>query len=240
MEEPDSQKMFEDMSLAIVQVNTTWARIENAMASLLEWLLGYSDDYVALHIYFAPNNTETRFKIVDTVARVKWKNHLLHKMTEEWDYIFDALGRAKEVRNNITHGQIETPGRKVHGKFVHQVRLTASSYVIGRRWKEQAKDQWPGMSIRDVRATADRFFWLAVRIEEMTVYWREFAGGQHESLPVIFARIIERRQNKGPLSTDLTPPKPKVRPPSSHPKPTGLRLSAKQRRTQALAKNPRQ
>jgi hypothetical protein len=157
VDEPDLQKMFEKMSLTIVQANTAWARVENAMAGLLEKLLGdYSKENIALHIYFAPNNTETRFKIVDTVARVKWQNHKTHDLLGEWNLIHASLGRAKDVRNRLAHGEIQTPGRQIDGKLKFQSRLTASSWDVGRRAKEDNPRQWPGMSVRDVKATADR------------------------------------------------------------------------------------
>ena len=114
-EGPDLQKLFEKMSLALVQCNTSWSRVENAMAGLLESLLSWSADNVALHVYFAPNNTETRFKIVDTVARLKWQNYSAHDLMAEWTSIFTALGKAKEVRNRLAHGEIQIPGRKLEG-----------------------------------------------------------------------------------------------------------------------------
>src|SRR5207244_2572060 len=94
---PDLQKLAEAMSIAIGNANTTWARVENAMAGLLEWLLGYSTDNVALHVYFAPSNTETRFKIVDAAVQVKWKNYSTHDLLAEWVPIYESLGRAKEI-----------------------------------------------------------------------------------------------------------------------------------------------
>jgi hypothetical protein len=236
VDEPDLQKMFEKMSLTIVQANTAWARVENAMAGLLEKLLGdYSKGNIALHIYFAPNNTETRFKIVDTVARVKWQNHKTHDLLGEWNLIHASLGRAKDVRNRLAHGEIQTPGRQIDGKLKFQSRLTASSWDVGRRAKEDNPRQWPGMSVRDVKATADRFFWLAIRIEEVAGYWQTCSlGWKQPPLSEIFARIVDRRQNSGPLSADLKSPKPKGQPqPSKALK--APKLSSKQRRLQALA-----
>jgi hypothetical protein len=199
---PDFAAMSQAMYSAIAQANTSWARIENAMAGLLEALLGYSRDYIALHIYFAPNNTETRFKIVDTVARVKWRNYETHKLISEWASIYTAVGRVKETRNRIAHGEIEYPGRLKRGKLTHQARLTASSFDVGRRQKEDKPRQWPGMSVHDVKATADRFYWLALRIEEMREYWKAHSMGQHASLPGIFRRIEGRRRTGGPLVSD--------------------------------------
>lgn len=204
---PSAPVTFDQMYIAIAHANTSWARVENAMASLLEWLLGYSSDNVALHIYFAPNNTETRFKIVDTVARLQWQNYSTHDLVTEWMAIKTAVDRAKEVRNRIAHGEVHGPGRKIRGKWVTQVRLTPSSFDIGRRFKEWKPRQWPGLSLHDVKAASDRFFWLAVRIEEMRDYWMAQAIGPQTSLPGRFARIKERRLNSGPLSIDLNPPK---------------------------------
>jgi hypothetical protein len=204
---PSAPVTFDPMYIAIAHANTSWARVENAMASLLEWLLGYSSDKVALHIYFAPNNTETRFKIVDTVARLNWQNYSTHDLLTEWAAIKIAVDRAKEVRNRIAHGEVHGPGRKIRGKWVTQVRLTPSSFDIGRRVKEWKPRQWPGLSLHDVKAASDRFFWLAVRIDEMRDYWMAQAIGPQTSLPGRFARIKERRLNSGPLSIDLNPPK---------------------------------
>jgi hypothetical protein len=236
--EPDLQKLADVMSLAVANANTSWARVENAMAGLLEWLLGYSSDNVALHVYFAPSNTETRFKIVDAAAQVKWKGHTAHNLLAEWTPIFQALGRAKEARNRIAHGEVKIASQTRRGSKTYQARLTVLSFDIARKRKEAKPRQWPGMSLRDVKATADRFFWLAVQIEEMREYWKAYSIGPQSSLPEIFARIVERRQNSGPLSADLKPPKPKRQPQSSKPSSSrrGPRLSAKQRRVQALAR----
>jgi hypothetical protein len=235
------QDMWDDMTKAIVAANTGWARVENAMATLLEKLIGYTTDHVGFHIYFAPNNTETRFRIVDTLARIKIANKdVPHELLSEWEKVHAALFKAKETRNRIAHSQINTPGRKRKGKWVYQTRLMASSFDIGRNQQERP-DQWPGMSIRDVKATADRFFWLAVRIEEIARYWETYSlRWTQPPLPEVFARIVERRQNLGPLQADLKPPKPKSRPQSSEPKPKLKRgekkPSRRQRREQALKK----
>jgi hypothetical protein len=235
---PDFQPMWEDMAKTVAQATTSWSRVENAMATLLEKLIGYSTDNIGTHIYFAPNNTETRFKIVDTLARVKMgAKEVPHDLISEWNSVFVALGKAKETRNRIAHGEIQTPGLKKKGKWAHQARLTASSYDIGRTWKEHKPRQWPGMSINDVRATADKFYWLAVRIEEIAQYWQTYSlHWKLPPLPEIFARIVERRRNSGPLSSDLKPPKPNSRPPSSlASRSKGPKLSSKQRRLRALA-----
>jgi hypothetical protein len=215
--EPDLQAMFESMSIVIGQANTAWARVENAMAGFLEKLIGHSEDYVALHIYFAPNNTETRFKIVDTLARVKIEKHKPpHDLLDEWAAVSTALGRAKEVRNRIAHGEIHTPSRTIKGKVKWQARLTASSFDIGRSWKEQKLRQWPGMSVHDVKATADRFFWLAVRVEEIARYWEAYSlQWKQPPLPEIFARIVEHRQKTDPPPSGQTPLKPKGQPRAS-------------------------
>src|SRR5207248_406386 len=94
--------------------------------------------------------------------------------------------------------------------------------------------QWPGLSVRDVKATADRFYWLAVRIEEMSDYWQAQSTGPQSSLPQRFAHIVERRQNSGPLSSDLTPPKPKAQQRSSAAKPQSPKVSRAKRRKDAL------
>lgn len=188
---------------AIAQASTTWGRVENAMAGFFEALLGWSSEHEALYIYFAPNNAETRFKIVDTIARLRWDNYQQHDLKGEWTAIMTALNRAKDTRNRIVHGQIEGPERKIHGKWVPQARLVASSLDVSRR-RLDPPNQWPGMSVHDVDGAANRFFWLAVRIEECRRY-REAQVGQTAALQDIFARIIERRQNSGPLSSDQNP-----------------------------------
>ena len=232
----DFQDMWDDMAKAIASANTAWARVEDAMATLLERLIGYTTDNVGLHIYFAPNNTETRFKIVDTLARVKMATKdVPHDLLSEWEKIHVALNRAKETRNRIAHSEINTPGRKRKGKWAHQTRLTASSFDIGRNRQENPK-QWPGMSISDVKATADRFFWLAVQIEETARYWQTYSlQWTQPPLPEIFAHIVERRQNSGPLQRDLKPPKPKAPPQSSQAKRKDG-LSRRGRREAALKK----
>jgi hypothetical protein len=156
----------------------------------------------------------------------------------EWRLIKEAVDGAKETRNRIAHGEIQCPGRKIKGKWVFQVRLTASSYDIIRTRQEHKSRQLPGLSLNDVKAISGQFFWLAVRIEEMTRYWEAHHIGPHESLPDKFARIVARRQNSGPLQADLKPPKPKAPPQSSGPKPKRgeKKPSRRQRRDAAMQK----
>jgi hypothetical protein len=230
---------FQPMYNAMAQANICWARIENAMASLLEQLLGYSPDHEALHIYFTPRNTETRFKIVDTMAMLRWEKYATHDLRSEWISIRTALGRAKELRNRIAHGEVQGPGRKVGEKWVHYVRLTASSFDVGRRHKEP-KNQLPGMSVKDVENAAARFFWLAIRVEAMRDYWRVHSIGQQTSLPSIFLRIEENRRSSPPLQADPNQPKPPFQPQS--PRKAGKKSrkpSARQRRERAMAKKSR-
>jgi hypothetical protein len=231
----DFQDKWDEMAKAIAAANTAWARIENAMATLLEKFIGYTTDNVGFHIYFATNNTETRFRIVDTLARVKMANRdVPHDLLGEWEKIHSAVYRAKETRNRIAHGLINTPGRKRNGKWVHQTRLMASAFDIGRSRQEDPK-QWPGMSINNVKATAAHFFWLAVRIEETSRYWETYSlRWTQPPLQEIFARIVEHRKKK-PLPSVQTSPKSK-HPPLSSRKSPGPRLSAKQRRELALKK----
>ncbi len=207
---------FQPMYDAIAKASVTWGRVENAMASLLKSLLGWTDQHEALHIYFAPSNTETRFKIVDTIVRLRWDGYTIHDLKSEWASVMLAVGRAKETRNRIAHGEVQGPGRKQKdGTWVHQARLVASSLDISRRRKEPV-DQWPGLSAHDVVGAANRFFWLAVRIEELRNYRNAQVVGPQISLPDIFARIIERRQNCGPLKGEPNVPEP-LTPAPPHP-----------------------
>jgi hypothetical protein len=170
------------------------------------------------------------------LAKVKMANkEVPHDLLSEWKIVFKALGAAKETRNRLAHGEIQMPGRQIRGKLQHQARLTASSFDIGRTWKEAKPKQWPGLSVRDVMATANLFFWLAVRIEEIARYWETYSlRWKQPPLPDIYARIVDRRRIGPPPLDDQTSPKPKVLPPASQPKPKGPRLSAKQRRLAAL------
>jgi len=195
--DPDLQKLAQQMYDAVTKSYICWGRLENSMAGLLEWLIGYSSDNVGLHVYFAPSNTETRFAIVDAAARAKWKNYKAHDLFSEWQDIKISIDRAKLSRNRIAHGQIDVRSRMSKGKSKWQARLTASSWDIGRTHAEHKPRQWPGMSVHDVTSAADRFFWLAVRVDEMKEYWKCHNLRQNATLPARFASIVERRQNRG-------------------------------------------
>jgi hypothetical protein len=233
------QVMWDDMAMAIAQADTAWSRAENAVATLLEKLLGRSDDSIALHIYFTPGNTETRFKIVNAVAQVKMANaDMPDDLLTEWNRAFKVLGKSKDVRNRIAHSEIQIKTQDRIGEKVHQIRLTALSFDIARKLKEPKPPQWPGLSINEVRATADRFLRLAYRIEEIGKYWQTYSlRWIRPPLPEIFARIVEHRIRQNVPLTGQT--KPKHRPPASRPKPKGPKLSAKQRRHAALKKAKR-
>ena len=57
---------------AIAAANTSWSRVENAMASLLEWLLGYStsDGLRLTKAFIRIENARLRRRIVDLVQEI--------------------------------------------------------------------------------------------------------------------------------------------------------------------------
>jgi hypothetical protein len=222
---PDYDALELEMVKAVAHANLTWARIENSMASLLEWLTGYSSDSTALHIYFVPSNTETRFKIVNAVAQIKWQDYTQHNLIGEWRILFAALNKAKDTRNKIAHGEIRVSSKRQRGTVRWQARLTALSYDLNRRRKEEMPRQWSGLSVSDVMATGTLFFALALRIEEMIGYWRNQTTGQHTTLPEIFARIVDRRLATAPQPSGQKTPKPEA-PPEASPRLLWRRRSA--------------
>jgi hypothetical protein len=150
-ETPSGPTLHEEMDSTIARTLKCWTRIEMGMVSLLAELLGPSKQYEAYLIYYAPNNTETRFKIVNVVARFAWEKYTEHNLISEWKSIEEKLNRAKLLRNSIAHGVVEVVSKK--GK-TFQARLVAHPLDITRRWKE-APRQWPGKSVHDVKLVGE-------------------------------------------------------------------------------------
>src|SRR5262249_44977808 len=87
---PDFQPMYN----AIAAANTSWSRVENAMASLLEWLLGYStsDGLRLTKAFIRIENARLRRRIVDLVQEIAPEDD-----TKWVGVIVDGIDRSRSV-----------------------------------------------------------------------------------------------------------------------------------------------
>lgn len=144
----------------IVNGTIAWAAIENSMAVLLHEMLGRGGTDVASAIYFAPNNIETRFRIVDAVFKLV--NFSTHNVTalRSWSHLYNAIGRAKKTRNKIIHGNITT----VYARGQNYARLTAPLFDFATFKKQHDAGQLLGMSAHDVERAVENFWSISTRL----------------------------------------------------------------------------
>lgn len=156
------------MREAVGKVSLWWGEVEERVAEVLAYLLdpatgssAFADDgMVGFVIYYRPNNTETRFGIVDAVVRLHMDRHVLHRqrLLLCWEKIYSKINKIKERRNTIAHGAVRMVFRHENKPLnPPQARLTWAWYDLMREKRELVKGQLPGQSIHDLNEIADNF-----------------------------------------------------------------------------------
>jgi hypothetical protein len=249
------QDEYTQMNNAALDAIKNWARLENAMAYLMN---KFFPAYTSLgqSLYYTPSSTETRINLLNTCFY-----DLCHTRPEFdtlwslWGMLQTRISRSKGTRNKIVHGNItsiwrgnkdpkvrlqyplldHSPGNKDR---VYQIESDRRAGAKGRPY------QYPGMSSHDVdkaarvffglSALVDRFRWPVVIAREapeaVTLLYKalcELEGelGQEDDLPV--GGPNQEESEDQPLPTPASP---------ARGKPAHERPSAKQRREDALAK----
>lgn len=214
-----------DLREAILAVNEGWAKVENRMARLLAALLGTPADRSGfngpgLQIYFAPDNTATRFALIDAaiVGVIAWSappltSDLADRLLEEWGPLNNALGRARHARNNIIHGEICEVEAFPKGKRT-EVRVCPPFADIQRHARVKS-GQMPGLSSADVERVAQKLEAICKWITHLIAV----AVAMHrkpEELPRLFDALATYRRLRGdPQSSVQLPPEGKEPPQSS-------------------------
>jgi hypothetical protein len=154
-----------EMKQAIAEAIIQWSWLEHALAGILDHLFEGIPSGLGTVVYYAPNNTETRIRMVDRALTFVPKGsgpkvyEIMHSQRIEacWHKL---LNRAKEVRNKIVHGQVV--GMKGKARLISDA-LFDPSERNPLSWAAKAWDsndrppQLPGMSINDVAGAAKKF-----------------------------------------------------------------------------------
>lgn len=196
-----------DLREAILAVNEGWAKVETRMAYLLAALLGGRRGMngrtvgPGLQIYFAPDNTATRFGLIDAaiLGVVAWSTPPLaedygDRLLEEWSPLNNALGRARHARNGIIHGEIREVTAFPEGKRA-EVRITPPFADLQRHAKVKS-GQMPGMAAADVERAAEKL----ASIDRWIVLLTSIAVSMHqkpEELPKLFDALATYRRTRG-------------------------------------------
>lgn len=208
-----------DMHEAILAATINWATLEDGMALLLTRLLTPQRFGPGLPIYFTPENTATRFAIVDSVIRYVLvpENELdplwdtFEGIQSEWGSFFNALGRARGSRNSIIHGVVRsvTVGRSKR----EVIRLTPSMWDIDRHARLQP-GQPPGLSPQQVETAAERIKALKYRAHLFELAAAHYHNARPK-LPEALAELVRDRRLRGDLlGDDQMSPKPQGPPPA--------------------------
>ena len=215
-----------DLREAILAVNEGWAKLETMMAHLLAALLGGRRGIngrpvgPGLQIYFAPDNTATRFSLVDgaIIGLVAWRTpplepDLADRLLEEWGPLNNALGKSRHARNGIIHGEIKEVVAHPGGKRP-EIRITPPFADLQRHLRVK-EGQFPGMSAADVERAANKLKELRDWISLLT----RVAVSMHEKpgeLPKLFDELARHRRLRGdPQPVAPTAPEGKEPPQSS-------------------------
>jgi hypothetical protein len=181
------------MEAAILAIHWRWARLEDAMAGLLnvalaerpfDGRLDISGD--GFLIYFTPTNTETRFRIVDTIIRFRFAR--LPLPLGYWATLWERLGGVQGTRNRVIHGNVVTIAVPIKGgpRAKNHVRLTASLWDRAR-FDRVKRGQLNGMSAHDVQASANAMGRL---IEDLNALRPLVSGAQTDDIATLHEKWI--------------------------------------------------
>ena len=178
---------MQKMQLAVAEVTLAWADVENLMAVILRQILGHEiDGSIASAIYFAPNNLETRFAIVDRALRaIIVGNQSRAEIVEAWGGIQNTLNHLKRMRNKVAHGEIIT--RRSDGKSY--IRFTAPLTDYASHYESRRTGQLPGHSSGDLENSAKSVRELVVRLHLMIPLVRALYSGNETTLLETLAQL---------------------------------------------------
>lgn len=180
---------------AITNITLTWSVVESAMALVLARTIHDQPGAFAFPIYFAPNNTETRFRIVDaaflTLASASPHEAII---LCHWRQLLVLLNRVKGVRNQISHGAITTIG--VNNK--NHVRLTAAMFDVDRIVPALRRRQLPGMSSNDIEQSIQKMGALRDIIDRFSAVAQAIHQADEPTLLQKLAEIGEHLKTEYP------------------------------------------
>jgi hypothetical protein len=136
---------------SVAAITFAWAAVENSMTLVLARVIKDPIGDLASAIFFAPSALETRLAIVNSAVR-----EIIHFLSiktdveKPWSTIMNRLGRLKETRNKVAHGQQQTfisPRNRRH------IRLMPPLYNV-QAARSHPSRQIPGLSANDISGSA--------------------------------------------------------------------------------------
>jgi hypothetical protein len=192
-------KQRSEIERAILAIVSEWASLENSLALLLGACLD-SPFGIALPIYYAPSNTETRIKIVDAAFRHRFSTPAGHEhVMPLWETFLLRLGRNKDARNSAIHGQIATVF--INGR--NHVRHTPLMWDFERHRKGIKPRQLPGKSGADLKGCAEA---LRARCGDADLFSRLLSAPA--TSPQTFRELEARLKKAAPPQGGPTPAAP--------------------------------
>jgi hypothetical protein len=181
---------------AVADATFAWGTLESSLATLLSAILQRTlQDAIASAIYFAPNNFETRFKIIDCVLRERLhKNKLEKPFIATWGEILNTLNRLKDTRNKIAHGSLIATYRGHASTLRRVVRLTSPIRDIQRHRKSEETGQLPGMAPADIEGHVTAVRAQIQRVDRFRDLMWSVDSNPDKALLAILGELKGRRQ----------------------------------------------
>lgn len=141
----------ESIKRAVADITLAWGHLENSLADLLDGAAGINDLRISSAIFFTPPGIETRLKITSNafVSFLNTAQGVPAFVSDQWNCLMNALGRMRDTRNSVAHGQIVkiTARRKTHIRLTQPIANLAGILNF-------AAGQLPGLSENDIAISA--------------------------------------------------------------------------------------
>ncbi|MCZ6512016.1 MAG: hypothetical protein O7A62_15690 [Alphaproteobacteria bacterium] len=192
---PIQEKLAKDraeINEAILSTTLGWSALESNAATLLDTIIN-TRGLMGYAIYFAPNNAETRFEILNQAFYSFIDGTTVEDTVEpEWKLLKKQLDRSRANRNKVIHGAIGHVGTKNKT----YVRLTPVMFDINRLTRQINRNQIVGMSAHDVTSVANGIW----KVNKSVMLFNEIAVAIHnddkKALQEKLLELSDHRQKK--------------------------------------------
>jgi hypothetical protein len=197
------KKETEEIQLAFASAALAWNGLENGLAMLIQELMQRRDG-LPIKIYFAPNNTETRLRILDVTLRHRWDipgidSETLLKCAKRF---MAKVQDAQESRNKIAHCQIVT----VPVDGVSKKRLMPPILNLNKAPQtEKEARKWRGIGKSELNHLAERITQCAEWAIQMARFYGAAESLPPDALQEKFAELRKSLKVTDPQSGDQTP-----------------------------------
>jgi len=140
------------LTSAIGKVTAAWGSLEDSLHEMFAELSGLAGIATSGVIFYAPPNTETRIRIVDSLVAYHFdfnrKTDEQRVVSEAWGKIKGKINALKNTRNAIAHGMIVHT--QTTGVLTQRPRLTTPIADTLRFWPSLKAGQYFGMGSNEV------------------------------------------------------------------------------------------